>query len=85
MPVYAFCRTTSGCYDEDSSVVLGSKGRASVKAKRIWGETTWRWQGQAGPLTDGFDHVLVVRPRPSHVHLPTTDGRETSSRVAYES
>jgi predicted dehydrogenase len=47
--VYAFCRTTTGCYDEDSSIVLGSKGKASIKACRIWGETNWRWQGQCDP------------------------------------
>jgi predicted dehydrogenase len=47
--VYAFCRTTTGCYDEDSSIVLGSKGRASIKACRIWGETNWRWEGQCDP------------------------------------
>jgi predicted dehydrogenase len=46
---YAFCRTTTGCYDEDSSIVLGSKGKASSKACRIWGETNWRWQGQCDP------------------------------------
>jgi len=47
--VYAFCRTTAGCYDEDSSLIFGSKGRASLKACRIWGETNWRWQGQCNP------------------------------------
>lgn len=59
VPVYAFCRTTSGCYDEDSSIVLGSKGRASVKAKRIWGETTWRWQGQADPYQIEHDQLFA--------------------------
>jgi myo-inositol 2-dehydrogenase / D-chiro-inositol 1-dehydrogenase len=59
VPVYAFCRTTSGCYDEDSSIVLGSKGRASVKAKRIWGETTWRWQGQADPYQIEHDRLFA--------------------------
>jgi myo-inositol 2-dehydrogenase / D-chiro-inositol 1-dehydrogenase len=59
VPVYAFCRTTSGCYDEDSSVVLGSKGRASVKARRIWGETTWRWQGQADPYQIEHDRLFA--------------------------
>lgn len=44
--VYALCRTTAGCYDEDSSLIFGTKGRASLKNCRIWGETTWRWQGQ---------------------------------------
>jgi len=46
---YAFCRTTTGCYDEDSSIVLGTKGKASIKACRIWGERNWRWQGQCDP------------------------------------
>lgn len=43
--VYAFCRTTTGCYDESSSIVLGSKGKANVTGCRIWGETNWRWAG----------------------------------------
>jgi myo-inositol 2-dehydrogenase/D-chiro-inositol 1-dehydrogenase len=42
--VYALCRTTNGCYDEDSSLVFGTKGKASIKACRIWGETNWRGQ-----------------------------------------
>ncbi len=42
--VYAFCRTTTGCYDDSSSQVFGTKGRASVTAARVWGEKNWRWQ-----------------------------------------
>ncbi len=42
--VYAFCRTTTGCYDDYSSQVFGTKGRADIMAARIWGETDWRWQ-----------------------------------------
>ena len=47
--LYAFCRTTTGCYDEDSSIVLGSKGRAFIKSCRITGEANWRWQGHDDP------------------------------------
>jgi predicted dehydrogenase len=47
--LYAFCRTTTGCYDEDSSVVLGTKGRALIKSCRITGETNWRWEGHDDP------------------------------------
>lgn len=47
--LYAFCRTTTGCYDESSSIVLGSKGKASLLNCRIWGEKNWRWQGQCDP------------------------------------
>ena len=47
--LYALCRTTTGCYDESSSIILGSKGRASILACRIDGEKKWRWQGQCDP------------------------------------
>lgn len=47
--VYALCRTTTGCYDESSSLVFGSKGRASLLGCRIWGQNPWRWEGQCDP------------------------------------
>ena len=47
--VYAFCRTTTGCYDETSSTIHGSKGNASLLNCRIWGETTWRWKEKCDP------------------------------------
>ncbi|NIP23413.1 MAG: Gfo/Idh/MocA family oxidoreductase [Phycisphaerae bacterium] len=53
--VYAFCRTTNGCYNNSSSVVLGSKGKASITGCRIWGETDWRWQGRCNPYQREHD------------------------------
>jgi hypothetical protein len=47
--LYAFCRTTTGCYDEYSSIILGSKGKANIMGTRIWGENNWRWQGSGDP------------------------------------
>ncbi len=47
--VYAFCRTTEGCYNNSSSVVLGSKGKADITRARISGETDWRWKGRCNP------------------------------------
>lgn len=47
--IYAFCRTTTGCYDEYSSIVLGDKGRASVMRCQIWGDNAWRWEGKCDP------------------------------------
>ena len=47
--IYAFCRTTNGCHNDSSSIVLGSKGKASILGCRIWGETNWRWQGRCDP------------------------------------
>jgi predicted dehydrogenase len=55
VPIYAFCRTTTGCYNSSSSIVLGSKGRASVLGCRIWGETNWRWQGRCDPYQREHD------------------------------
>ncbi len=46
--MYAFCRTIPNCYEENSSVLLGTKGRASVTGTRIEAETNWRY---AGPRT----------------------------------
>ncbi len=42
--LYARCRTTTGCYNESSSILSGTKGKANITATRIWGETNWRWQ-----------------------------------------
>ena len=53
--IYAFCRTTNGCYNNSSSVVLGSKGKASITGCRIWGETNWRWQGRCDPYQREHD------------------------------
>jgi myo-inositol 2-dehydrogenase/D-chiro-inositol 1-dehydrogenase len=46
--LYALCRTTTGCYDESSSLIFGTKGRANITACRIWGENNWRWQPHGG-------------------------------------
>jgi myo-inositol 2-dehydrogenase / D-chiro-inositol 1-dehydrogenase len=58
--VYAFCRTTGGCYDETSSLISGSKGKASILNCRIWGETTWRWQGQCDPYQTEHDKLFAA-------------------------
>ncbi|MHC4693315.1 MAG: Gfo/Idh/MocA family protein [Planctomycetota bacterium] len=53
--IYAFCRTTNGCYNNSSSIVLGSKGKASITGCRIWGETNWRWEGRCNPYQREHD------------------------------
>ncbi|MBN2314327.1 MAG: Gfo/Idh/MocA family oxidoreductase, partial [Sedimentisphaerales bacterium] len=47
--IYAFCRTITGCHNDSSSTVLGSKGKASITGRRIWGENNWRWTGRCDP------------------------------------
>lgn len=46
--VYAFCRTTPGCYDEASSIIMGSKGIAYPLRGRITGQTEWNYSGPGG-------------------------------------
>jgi predicted dehydrogenase len=58
--LYAFCRTTTGCYDESSSILLGSKGRASITACRIWGKNDWRWQGRGDPYQIEHDRLFAA-------------------------
>ena len=58
--LYGFCRTTTGCYDESSSIVLGSKGRASVLNCEIRGEKSWRWQGQCDPYQIEHDKLFAA-------------------------
>ncbi len=39
--IYALCRTTNGCYNEYSSLIFGTKGKADLMACAIRGETNW--------------------------------------------
>ena len=56
--VYAFCRTTTGCYDESSSLIFGSKGKADVLRCRITGENSWRYQGGGDPYQIEHDKLF---------------------------
>jgi len=58
--IYAFCRTTTGCYNNSSSVVLGSKGKADVTRGRISGETNWRWEGKCNPYQREHDVLFAA-------------------------
>ncbi|MBM3860748.1 MAG: Gfo/Idh/MocA family oxidoreductase [Verrucomicrobia bacterium] len=56
--VYAFCRTQVGCYNEYSSLILGTKGRCNLMRSRIEGETNWRYEGKA-PEAHFYEHVML--------------------------
>jgi predicted dehydrogenase len=57
--VYAFCRTTEGCYNDASSIVLGSKGTASILHCRITGENAWEWKGGCNPYQ--IEHDVLFK------------------------
>ncbi|MCC6393097.1 MAG: Gfo/Idh/MocA family oxidoreductase [Bryobacterales bacterium] len=46
--VYAYCRTIDNCYNENSSLILGTKGRCDLLKLTITGETNWK---SAGPTS----------------------------------
>lgn len=55
--IYAFCRTIPGCYNETSSILLGTKGRCFVLQGRIEGETNWKYAGPrtySGPASNPY-------------------------------
>jgi myo-inositol 2-dehydrogenase / D-chiro-inositol 1-dehydrogenase len=58
--IYAFCRTTTGCYDEASSLVFGTRGSASLMRCQILGENRWRWQGQCNPYQLEHDKLFAA-------------------------
>ncbi|MGC9036359.1 MAG: Gfo/Idh/MocA family protein, partial [Verrucomicrobiia bacterium] len=58
--LFAFCRTTTGCYDEYSSIVHGTKGKASIMGCRIWGETNWRSQANGDPYQIEHDKLFAA-------------------------
>ena len=43
--LYAFCRTNNNCYNEDSSIILGTKGVAHLKSGQITGQKPWHYSG----------------------------------------
>jgi predicted dehydrogenase len=56
--IYAACRTIDNCYNENSSVHLGTKGRCYVMQGRIEGEVNWAY---SGPKANPYDleHVAL--------------------------
>jgi myo-inositol 2-dehydrogenase/D-chiro-inositol 1-dehydrogenase len=58
--IYAFCRTTPGCYDENSSMVYGTEGQANVLACRITGARRWRWEGQCDPYQEEHNQLFAA-------------------------
>lgn len=58
--IYAYCRTIENCYNENSSLILGTKGRCDLLKLTITGETNWK---QPGPISKNpaydLEHVAL--------------------------
>jgi len=57
--MYAFCRTVLGCYNEYSSVILGTKGRCNLMGCRIEGETNWHYTKRRDPDGHQLEHNVL--------------------------
>lgn len=58
--IYAYCRTIDNCYNENSSLLIGTKGRCDLLRLRITGETNWQHPGATSknPAYD-LEHVAL--------------------------
>src|SRR5664279_1911055 len=56
------CRTIDNCYNENSSLILGTKGRCDLLRLRIEGETNWQHPGPQGK-DNAYDleHLALFR------------------------
>ncbi len=58
--IYAYCRTIDNCYNENSSLILGTKGRCDLLRLTITGETKWKYPNPPArnPAYD-LEHVAL--------------------------
>ena len=58
--LYAYCRTIPNCHEENSSFLIGTKGRCDLLKLRITGETNWEHPGTKSKA-DAYDleHVAL--------------------------
>ena len=79
--MYAFCRTQNGCYNESSSLLMGSKGRCNLTACTIEGETKWRYTGPGGNPYD-IEHKVLFEAIRSGKPINAGDYMARSTMVA---
>lgn len=79
--LYAFCRTIPECYNEVSSVLLGTKGRCDVVQMRIAGETRWQYEGPKANPYD-LEHVELFKAIRSGSPINNGDYMDRSSLMA---
>ncbi len=77
---YALCRTTTGCYNDYSSMVFGSKGRASLMHCQLWGENEWRWEGDCNPYQ--VEHDILFKAIRSGEPVNNGDYMTRSTMIA---
>jgi predicted dehydrogenase len=61
--VYALCRTQNGCYNNDTDVVMGTKGTCHLGPGRIVGENPWHFQGPRNNPYEDEQKALIESVR----------------------
>ncbi len=64
--LYAYCRTIANCYEENSSFLIGTKGRAYITKGVIEGEKPWKYSGPkmySSPLINPYqaEHIALFK------------------------
>lgn len=61
--LYAFCRTTLNCFNETSSIYVGTKGIAYPMAGRITGQNEWKFTGkqESATVVEHREHIKSIR------------------------
>jgi predicted dehydrogenase len=79
--LYAFCRTQQRCYNENSSIILGTRGTAYPLASRIDGQNKWRF---AGPGANPYkvEHQVLFKAIRSGEPINAGDYMAKSTLVA---
>lgn len=81
--VYAYCRTIDNCYNENSSLILGTKGRCDLLKLKIQGETNWQHPGtQSKNFAYDLEHVALFRAIRSGTPLNNGDYMVRSTLIA---
>jgi len=78
--VYAFCRTTEGCYNDSSSIIFGAKGKASILNCHIQGDTEWQWKGDCNPYQ--VEHDVLFKAIRSGEPVNNGDYMTRSTMIA---
>jgi len=63
---YAFCRTTGGCYNENSSIITGTQGTAYPLKGQITGAKPWRFSGKHDNPYDAEHREYIKSIRAGH-------------------
>jgi predicted dehydrogenase len=80
--MYAFCRTVLGCYNEYSSIILGTKGRCNLMGCRIEGATNWHYAKRGDPDGHQVEHNVLFQAIRSGKPVNCGDYMTASTMIA---